>query len=127
MKLSGWLRLLRIGDVCVIIVAATGVVVSARIFWTPDSASFAVVRAQGKLFARVPLDRPAHLEVTGPIGLTRIEIEPGRARVLSDPGSHQYCVRQGWLMRAGAIAICAPNQVSLALEGRQAAYDSMSY
>jgi hypothetical protein len=29
--------------------------------------------------------------------------------------------------RAGAVAICAPNQVSLALSGRNADYDSLNY
>ena len=50
-----------------------------------------------------------------------------RARVVADPGPRQYCVRQGWLATAGAVAICAPNQVSLALAGRNAEYDSLSY
>ena len=58
---------------------------------------------------------------------TRIEIQPGRARVAADPGPRQYCVRQGWLSRAGAVAICAPNQVSLALSGGNADYDSLNY
>jgi hypothetical protein len=30
-------------------------------------------------------------------------------------------------MRANAIAICAPNHVSLALAGGQASYDSLNY
>ena len=70
---------------------------------------------------------PRIVEVPGPLGQTRIEIQPGRARVAADPGPRQYCVRQGWLASAGAVAICAPNQVSLALAGRNAHYDSLSY
>ena len=61
------------------------------------------------------------------LGVTIIEIQPGRARVASDPGPRQYCVRQGWLTQAGAVAICAPNQVSLSLTGRAADYDSLNY
>ena len=57
----------------------------------------------------------------------RIEIQPGRARVAADPGPRQYCVRQGWLTQAGAVAICAPNEVSLSLSGRGADYDSLNY
>jgi hypothetical protein len=67
------------------------------------------------------------IEVPGPLGRTRIEVEPGRARVAADPGPRQYCVRQGWLTRAGAVAICAPNEVSLTLSGGSAQYDSLNY
>ena len=77
--------------------------------------------------AEVDLAAPRIVEVPGPLGTTRIEIQPGRARVAADPGPRQYCVRQGWLVSAGAVAICAPNQVSLALSGRHADYDSLNY
>ena len=67
------------------------------------------------------------IEVPGPLGVSVIEIRPGRARVASDPGPRQYCVRQGWLVRPGEIAICAPNRVSVQIAGRTRAYDSLSY
>ena len=60
-------------------------------------------------------------------GTTLIAVEPGRARVVSDPSPRQYCVRQGWLMRPGEIAICAPNRVSVQIAGRTKVYDSISY
>jgi heptaprenyl diphosphate synthase len=47
-------------------------------------------------------------EVSGPLGTTLIAVEPGRARVVSDPGPRQYCVRQGWLMRGPAKSPSAP-------------------
>ena len=59
--------------------------------------------------------------------VTRLTRDGAIARVLSDPGVHQYCVRQGWLARPGEIAICAPNQVSLQIKGRSEPYDSLSY
>ena len=60
-------------------------------------------------------------------GLVGIAVEPGRARVVSDPSPRQYCVKQGWLMRPGEIAICAPNRVSVQITGRTKVYDSISY
>ncbi len=87
----------------------------------------AVVKRDGVVVAEMTLNQKRFLDVSGPIGITRIEVQPGRARVVSDPGMHQYCVRQGWLSQANAIAICAPNHVSLALTGRNAAYDSLNY
>lgn len=87
----------------------------------------AVIKLDGQVVAELPLNQVRQFELNGPIGLTRIEIQPGRARVAADPGPHQYCVRQGWLTRPNAVAICAPNHVSLMLTGRSAGYDSLNY
>lgn len=126
-RLADWLALLRPGDAVTLLAAVAVCVVSALTLWRGGAPDKAVVRAGGKVVAELSLSRPRIVEVPGPIGLTRIEIEPGRARVLSDPGPRQYCVRQGWLSRAGAVAICAPNQVSLSLAGGGADYDSLNY
>lgn len=122
-----WLALIRPGDWLVmgggLLLAGYSVLVLARA-GVPDGAE---IRARGNVVARLKLDRPQTVEVEGPLGMTRIEIQPGRARVAADPGPRQYCVRQGWLSRAGAVAICAPNQVTLALTGGRVAYDSLNY
>lgn len=122
-----WLRLLRPGDWILLAAAIAATLAAALALWGPDRPTEAVVRAAGRTVATLPLDRPGHLEVAGPLGHTRIEVEPGRARVAADPGPRQYCVKQGWLTRSGAAAICAPNEVSLQLRGRGEAYDSMAY
>ena len=122
-----WLGLIKLGDWLVICVAAVLVGLSFPLFWQGGLADRAIVRQNGQVFADVDLRAKRQLEVPGPLGQTLIAIEPGRARVLSDPGPRQYCVRQGWLMRPGEIAICAPNRVSLQITGRTKVYDSISY
>lgn len=123
-----WLPLLLPGDWLVLLLAGTAAAVSFPLLWHGGHAEKAVVRRDGTLVAELPLTAAKRVEVDGPIGRTVIEIEPGRARVLSDPGPRQYCVRQGWLTRPNAIAICAPNHVSLALSGpAQGGNDSVSY
>ena len=110
--------------------AVLGLVVcayAALSLWRGGAPDGAVVRAGGRVVAEVDLTRERLIEVPGPLGVSVIEIRPGRARVASDPGPRQYCVRQGWLTQAGAVAICAPNQVSLSLTGRAADYDSLNY
>nr|WP_211168972.1 NusG domain II-containing protein [Aromatoleum toluvorans] len=119
--------MLRPGDWLVLVGALALCVLSALTLWRGGAPDKAVVRAGGKVFAEVGLARAQILEVPGPLGVTRIEIAPGRARVAADPGPRQYCVRQGWLTRSGAVAICAPNQVSLSLAGGAADYDSLNY
>lgn len=124
---SSWLALMRPGDWCTLL--AGGVLVGSLLplLWQGGFAERAVVRLEGQVFAELDLHARKDLRVPGPLGTTLIQVEPGRARVLADPGARQYCVRQGWLSRPGEIAICAPNRVSLQIAGRTRTYDSLSY
>lgn len=127
MRGAQWLALARPGDALSVGLATALVVGLGLHYWQPDHPDQAEIRAKGRLVATLPLSAPRVFEVPGPIGTTRIEIEPGRARVAADPGPRQYCVRQGWLTRSGAVAICAPNEVTLTLIGHTPAYDSLGY
>lgn len=122
-----FLRLIRPGDWLVVALAAVLVALTVPVALRGGSAERAVVKRSGQVVAEIPLSVTRTVEVRGPLGVTRIEVQPGRARVAADPGPRQYCVRQGWLTRANAIAICAPNEVSLNLVGRDAAYDTINY
>jgi hypothetical protein len=125
--LKPWLALFRPGDWLVILVGALSVGLSIPWFWRGGTGERAIIRQEGRVFAEVDLRTRREFEVAGPLGLTLIAVEPGRARVVSDPGPRQYCMRQGWLTRPGEIAICAPNRVSLQIAGRTRLYDSISY
>jgi hypothetical protein len=122
-----WLRFVRPGDWLIVAFAAVGVALALAASATRGPAQKVQIRAAGRLVAELPLTERRVVEVGGPLGTTRIEVERGRARVASDPGPRQYCVKQGWLDRPNAIAICAPNEVSLALVGRGATYDTVHY
>ncbi len=125
--MSAWLALLRPGDWATLLLGVLTVGISFPLLWTGGQAERAVIRLDGKVMAEFPLTAAQRYTVTGPLGDTLIEIAPGRARVLADPGPRQYCVQQGWLTRPNAIAICAPNHVSLSLSGRSTSHDSLNY
>ena len=125
-----WLRLLRPGDWLVLLAGLAAVAAAAPLLWRTGTADLAVVKRDGTVVAELPLAQARKLEVTGPLGNTVIEVQPGRARVAADPGPRQYCVQQGWLTRPNSIAICAPNHVSLQLAGPRGeggGYDSLNY
>jgi len=121
------LRVIRPGDWLTLALAALLVGASFPFLWSSERADRAVVRSAGRVVAELPLSRDQSMRVAGPLGESVIAVRQGRARVESDPSPRQYCVRQGWLERAGDMAICLPNQVSLELAGRGKPYDSISY
>ena len=87
-----WLSLIRPGDWLVVLLGAALVAGSVPLFWQGGMADRAIVRQEGKVFAEVDLKAKRQLEVPGPLGTTVIAVEPGRARVVADPGPRQYCV-----------------------------------
>ena len=120
-------KLLRPGDVLVLLAGIAGWLMLSISLWQSGPAEQAQVRRDGVLVAAYPLNEDRTITVDGALGPTVVRIEAGRARVMSDPGPRQYCVKQGWLTRPGEMALCAPNHVSLSLTGGQPAYESMAY
>lgn len=120
-------KLLRPGDVLVLLAGIAGWLMLSISLWQSGPAEQAQVRRDGVLVAAYPLNEDRTITVDGALGPTVVRIEAGRARVVSDPGPRQYCVKQGWLTRPGEMALCAPNHVSLSLTGGQPAYESMAY
>ncbi len=121
------LRFMKPGDWAALLVFAAATAALAPVAFTGGAAEKAVVRRDGIVVAELPLTQAQRIEVAGALGASVIEVQPGRARIAADPGPRQYCVRQGWLSQPNAIAICAPNHVSLSIAGRSAGHDSLAY
>jgi hypothetical protein len=115
------------GDWLMLAIGGAAVAILFATLWHNEPAGKLRIRAGDQVFATLSLAQQRTLEVPGPLGISRIEIDNGRARVASDPGRHQYCVKQGWLDRAGQVAMCLPNQVSVELLGGEKTYDSLNY
>lgn len=123
-----WYQYVKAGDWLVLLLSGALVVLSYTLLWRGGVADRAIVKRDGQTIIEISLNSASKTSVEGPLGTTVIEVQPGRARVFSDPGPRQYCVQQGWLTRAGAVAICAPNHITLQLNGRsKASYDSLNY
>ena len=115
------------GDWLTLLLGGIFVVLLAHRLWSSDFADRVIIRSGGKIFREIPLSRDQQIEVRGPLGISIIAIQHRKARIASDPGPRQYCVRQGWLQQAGEIALCLPNQVSIELAGSRKKYDSLNY
>lgn len=115
------------GDWLVLAIGCATVAALFVLLWQDAPAGKLRIRAGDRVFATLSLDQRRALDVPGPLGISRIQVDHGRARVVADPGRHQYCVKQGWLTRAGQVAMCLPNQVSLEMLGGEKTYDSLNY
>lgn len=121
------LRHIRAGDWLTLL---AGLFFTAWIYtttWHGDAPQRVIVRAQGKVVAEASIHEHRRIAAQGPLGVSQIEIADNRVRVASDPSPRQYCVKQGWLSRAGDAALCLPNQVSVELLGASKRFDSVSY
>lgn len=96
-----------------------GVVVGFSLFAGARSGPAAVARitSDGGEFV-FSLDEDRAIEVQGPIGVSRLLIEDGRARFTHAPCRDQICVYAGPLSDSGAWAACLPNRVFLSIAGR---------
>ena len=115
------------GDWLLIALATGAVILLFAMLWRNEAAGKLQIRAGDQVFATLSLVQKRTLQVPGPLGVTTVVIDQGRVRVASDPSRHQYCVKQGWLSRAGQVAMCLPNQVSVELLGGEKTYDSLNY
>jgi len=115
------------GDWALLGLTSLLVCVLALHVWMSPRGDQVVVRAGGKVFAEVNLDRDGLMQVPGPLGQTSVEVARHRVRIARDPGPRQLCVKQGWLSQAGQAALCLPNQVSVEITGASRIYDSLNY
>ncbi|MEF8712302.1 MAG: NusG domain II-containing protein [Accumulibacter sp.] len=122
-----WVGLFRSGDWLLVILGLCVCAASFPWAWQTGVAEKVIVKRGGEVFSELELARNRRIEVPGPLGMTTVVVDQRRVRVAADPGPRQYCVRQGWLTRPGEIAICAPNQVSIEIQGRRRTYDSLAY
>lgn len=121
------MKLLRKGDVAILVLAAVLVGGAYGVFWTERTPGRTVlVSVDGRVVEELALDADADLHVEGLIGVSRVLVEDGRVRFVDSPCHARYCVHAGWLSRGGQVAACLPNGVVVEVEGGERAYDAIA-
>ena len=118
---------LLLGDWLVLLLAALLVCLSFLSLWQNAPAAKVQISVADKVYATYSLNQAREIHVRGPLGKAVIQIAKGKARFAKSPCNSQYCVHQGWLSKSGQVAICIPNQISLALVGEAKPYDTLNY
>ncbi len=90
------------------------------------SVSLVYSESQGRLMVHIsgaedewlqPLDRPAVIEVPGPLGITVVHIENNSVHIEKSPCPNQTCVAAGEINAANLWIACLPNSVFVNIEG----------
>lgn len=115
------------GDWFIILISIIVVILLFQTLWTNQPANQLQIRQGDNIIGTYDLNQTRELHIHGPLGDSHISIAQGKVRFSQSPCTNQYCVHQGWLHRAGQVAICIPNQVSLQLIGEKKSYDSLNY
>ena len=116
-----------LGDWLVVFAGLIAVIFMFQQFWRFEHASKLKIRQGNQVIGTYDLNQARELQIHGALGDSHISINQGKVRFKQSPCNNQYCVHQGWLSRAGQVAICIPNQISLQLMGAKSAYDSLNY
>lgn len=65
--------------------------------------------------------------ISGRVGNTVIQIKNKKIRFVNSPCTKKYCIHSGWLKRAGSIAACIPNGVSINIKSTKNLFDAINF
>lgn len=117
-----------IGDKIIITLSAVCVISLYVTLWRgDDQADLAqiIVADQAPMQVSLLIDR--EINIDGAQGVSKIEVHDGRVRFVSSPCPNQICVHSGWLKKAGDVAACLPNKVSLQVLGNTLFFDAINF
>jgi len=88
-----------------------------------------VVNSGEQILFVAPLDQEQQVDLTGPLGVTRLEISKAGVRVISSPCPKKICIGMGTARHAGDLIACVPNRLVIRIDGessKQGRYDLLS-
>lgn len=130
MKLSGWLQRLTRFDRKLVSVLALLALGSFFLPLSQGAGVQVVVSSEDNILFVAPLNQDRLVELSGPLGITRLQISSGAARVLSSPCAQKICIGMGQVRHSGDLLACVPNRLVIRIEGEaagsEAGYDLLS-
>ena len=75
----------------------------------------------------LPLTAEDEVLVSGPIGVNRVVVTTGGARVVEAPCANQICVHTGRISSPGQWIACLPNRVLVSVESAADTIDARTY
>jgi hypothetical protein len=112
--------MIKIGDVLLIALLGVLCLMSfVRIASSERKGHWVIVSVEDKEISHHSLAEDRIVEVDGPLGTTRVQIEDGFVWVTASPCPHKTCMRMGHIRYAGEILVCLPNRVLVRVDGEK--------
>ncbi len=88
-----------------------------------------LVSSGDQVLFTAPLSLEQLVELSGPLGVTRLQIAHGGVRVLSSPCPRKICIGMGEARNRGDLLACVPNRLVVRITGgaeKRGSYDLLS-
>jgi len=100
----------------------SGTILAVSLAWgvgarSSEEGAVAIVMLEGRECARIPLDRDAHIPLSGPLGPIDLEVRAGAIAIVHSDCPNQLCVAMGWKRGEGDMLACVPNGLVVRIEG----------
>ncbi|MGI5920878.1 MAG: NusG domain II-containing protein [Syntrophomonadaceae bacterium] len=89
----------------------------------------AQIFVNGKLVNSINLDTAGPnrlINVSGPLGTSKVEIKPGAVRMKSSPCPDHCCMETGWISRPKSLIVCLPNRIVVELSSSKDSLDTIT-
>lgn len=106
-------------------VAVAGV---ARLATAPRGGRIVVTDGVRTVYT-APLGIPRSVELAGPLGRSRLEIDDSGARIVTAPCPRKVCMTMGPVRRTGELIACIPNRILVRVDApanEEAPFDLIS-
>ena len=113
------MKLNKTGDIVLIIIYILIFFLSLRLY--SGGGNTLLVETESDSYA-YSLSEDGIYSFSGPLGTTEIEIEDGRARVLSSPCRNKLCIQSGW----SDTLCCLPNRITAVTIRSEGEVDAIS-
>lgn len=105
------------GAVLLVVIIAAALLFYLMPKWVLSKGTDVVILAGDRVVGNFTLKKDRVVEVPGPLGVTVVRIQGGRARIESSPCPHKICVRMGDIGSDGGVLVCIPNEVVVKVTG----------
>ncbi len=89
-----------------------------------------LVSSAGRTVFVADLDQDQQVDLRGPLGITRLQVQAGSVRVINSPCRQKICIGLGEARYRGDLLACVPNRLVVRIAGRadsqERGYDLLS-
>lgn len=75
------------------------------------------IGVSGQIKHQFSLKDDREIQVSGPLGLTQIQIKNQKVRIISSACPDKICVNTGWISSTYQMIVCVPNQIVINITG----------